>query len=65
MHRWNNCYFAELHDLPERTVRNWCNAGKMEGAVLVGKTRQIDFTYNSNHIEGSHKALLDYLTPYS
>ena len=30
--------FAELHDLPERTVRNWCAAGKMQGAVLVGKT---------------------------
>ena len=33
--------YAELHDLPERTVRNWCAAGKMEGAVLVGKTWSI------------------------
>ena len=33
--------FAELHDLPERTVRNWCAAGKMQGAVLVGKTWSI------------------------
>ena len=30
--------FAEQHNLSERTVRNWCAAGKMEGAVLVGKT---------------------------
>lgn len=84
--------FAQLNGLPERTVRNWCSAGKMEGAALVGKTwsipadcplpkkgkarispllkrlreekdgqirggiyhrTQIDFTYNSNHIEGS------------
>ena len=33
--------YAELHGLPERTVRNWCNVGKMEGAVLVGKTWSI------------------------
>jgi len=33
--------YAELHGLPERTVRNWCNAGKMGGAVLVGKTWSI------------------------
>ena len=33
--------YAELHDLPERTVRNWCAAGKMQGAVLVGKTWSI------------------------
>ena len=30
--------FAEIHDLSERTVRNWCAAGKIEGAVLTGKT---------------------------
>ena len=85
-------HFAQQHDLSERTVRNWCASGKIEGAVLVGKTwsipadaplprkgklrvtpllkrlreekegkvsggiyhrTQIDFTYNSNHIEGS------------
>ena len=33
--------FAQQHGLPERTVRNWCAAGKMEGAVLVGKTWSI------------------------
>lgn len=33
--------FAQLNGLPERTVRNWCNAGKMEGAALVGKTWSI------------------------
>lgn len=33
--------FAEQHNLSERTVRNWCAAGKMEGAFLVGKTWNI------------------------
>ena len=33
--------YAELHNLSERTVRSWCAAGKMEGAVLVGKTWNI------------------------
>lgn len=30
--------YAELHGLSERTVRNWCNAGKLQGAFLSGKT---------------------------
>ena len=30
--------FAEMHGLPERTVRNWCAAGKIPGAFLIGKT---------------------------
>lgn len=33
--------FAEQHNLPERTVRNWCASGKMEGAFLAGKTWNI------------------------
>lgn len=33
--------YAELHGLSERTVRNWCNAGKMRGAFLAGKTWNI------------------------
>lgn len=33
--------FAQQHDLSERTVRNWCAAGKIDGAVLVGKTWSI------------------------
>lgn len=33
--------YAEQHNLSERTVRSWCAAGKMEGAVLVGKTWNI------------------------
>lgn len=33
--------YAEQHNLSERTVRSWCAAGKMEGAVLVGKTWSI------------------------
>lgn len=30
--------FAEEHGISERTVRNWCAAGKIEGAFLSGKT---------------------------
>ncbi len=33
--------FAEQHNLSERTVRNWCAAGKIEGAFLAGKTWNI------------------------
>lgn len=33
--------YAEQHNLSERTVRSWCAAGKMEGAILVGKTWSI------------------------
>ena len=33
--------FAQQHNLPERTVRNWCAAGKIDGAILVGKTWSI------------------------
>jgi Fic family protein len=33
--------FAQQHDLPERTVRNWCVSGKIDGAILVGKTWSI------------------------
>ena len=85
--------FAEKYGISERTVRNYCSAGKIQGAFLLGKTwnipadailppkgkkkishllarlqeekesnlkggiyhrTQIDLTYNSNHIEGSH-----------
>ena len=84
--------FAEKYGISERTARNYCAEGKIEGAFLTGKTwnipadaelppkgkrklspllsrlreekeaklnggiyhrTQIDFTYNSNHIEGS------------
>ena len=86
--------FAEKYGISERTARNYCASGKIEGAFLTGKTwnipadsalpargrkrgeimpllavlreekemglkggiyhkTQIDFTYNTNHIEGS------------
>ena len=86
--------FAEKYGISERTVRNYCVSGKIEGAFLIGKTwnipedavlpsrkssttkvmpllailreqkqmklkgsiyhrTQIDFTYHSNHREGS------------
>lgn len=83
--------YGEEYGISERTVRNWCAAGKIQGAFLTGKTwnipddapipkrgktrtsnllkclqeekelniregiyhrTQVDFTYNSNHIEG-------------
>ncbi|MBR4689455.1 MAG: Fic family protein [Bacteroidales bacterium] len=85
--------FAEKYGISERTARNYCAVGKIDGAFLTGKTwnipadavlpqkkklkispllnrlrqekesglkggiyhrTQIDLTYNSNHIEGSH-----------
>ena len=33
--------YAQQHELSERTVRNWCDSGKIVGAVLVGKTWNI------------------------
>ncbi len=33
--------FAETHDISERTVRNYCANGKIEGAFLTGKTWNI------------------------
>lgn len=33
--------FAEEHNLSERTVRNWCAAGKIKGAFIAGKTWNI------------------------
>lgn len=33
--------FAERHNVSERTVRNWCAEGKMDGAFLTGKTWNI------------------------
>ena len=84
--------FAEKYGISERTARNYCATGKIDGAFITGKTwnipvdallpqkgkfkvspllvrlqeekkskmkggiyhhTQIDFTYNSNHIEGS------------
>ena len=33
--------FAFLHDMSERTVRNYCSLGKIEGVCLVGKTWNI------------------------
>ena len=33
--------FAEQHGISERTIRNWCAAGKLKGAFLSGKTWNI------------------------
>ncbi len=47
--------FAQQHELPERTVRNWCATGKIAGAVLVGKTWNIP-AYAPLPRKGKHKA---------
>lgn len=33
--------YAKLHNVSERTVRNYCSQGKLEGAFLTGKTWNI------------------------
>ena len=33
--------FAQRHGVSERTARNYCNLGKIEGAYLMGKTWNI------------------------
>ena len=33
--------FAEKHGISERTARNYCATGKIEGAFLTGKTWNI------------------------
>ena len=33
--------YAEIHGLSERTVRNYCSQGIMQGAKLIGKTWNI------------------------
>lgn len=33
--------FASLYSISERTVRNWCAAGKIDGAFVTGKTWNI------------------------
>jgi len=33
--------FSQKHNLPERTVRNYCTLGKIKGAFLTGKTWNI------------------------
>lgn len=33
--------YAAQQDLSERTVRNYCAVGRIEGAILVGKTWSI------------------------
>ena len=33
--------FANRHRISERTARNYCAVGKIEGAILVGKTWSI------------------------
>lgn len=45
--------FAQKHGISERTARNYCALGKIDGACLVGKTWSIPE-------EDNYKALLDY-----
>lgn len=32
---------AELWEISERTVRNYCAEGRIDGAILIGKTWKI------------------------
>ena len=52
--------FAEKHGIPERTVRNYCATGKIDGATLVGKTWNIpaDATLPSRRIKAKPSPLL-------
>ena len=45
---------AKKWDVSERSVRNYCAQGRVNGAFLTGKTWSIPkLTYNSNHMEVS------------
>lgn len=52
--------FAEKHGIPERTVRNYCATGKIDGATLVGKTWNIpaDATLPSRLLKAKSSPLL-------
>lgn len=52
--------FAEKHGIPERTVRNYCATGKIDGATLVGKTWNIpaDATLPGRRIKAKPSPLL-------
>lgn len=39
--------YAEANGLSERTVRNWCAAGKIQGAFITGKTWNIPMDANT------------------
>jgi len=39
----NSYEIAELWNISERSVRNYCNAGRVPGAILVGKTWKIPY----------------------
>jgi len=47
--------FAEKLGLSERTVRNWCSEGKIDGAFLVGKTWNIPEDASVPGRKGKHK----------
>jgi len=47
--------FAEKLGLSERTVRNWCSEGKIDGAVLIGKTWNIPEDASMPERKGKHK----------
>lgn len=48
--------FAEKLGLPERTVRNWCCEGKIDGAFLIGKTWNIPEDASMPERKGKIKA---------
>ena len=48
--------FAQKYGVSERTARNYCASGKIEGVVLVGKTWNIP--ENAEKPERSNKAFI-------
>jgi len=46
--------FAEKLGLSERTVRNWCSEGKIDGVVLIGKTWNIPEDASIPERKGKH-----------
>ncbi len=49
--------FAEEFGISERTVRNWCAAGKIEGAFLIGNTWNIpDYSHLPQKMTAGRKA---------
>ncbi len=57
--------FAQKWELPERTVRHYCAAGKIKGVFLTGKTwnipRDAQLPVKANKKSFSHNLLLDLL----
>ena len=52
--------FAEKYGISERTARNYCAKGKIEGAFLTGKTWNIPAEATCLSAQDNFKGVLDY-----